>query len=48
VTKASEPFDNLDYLFEIKWDGERAIAFGENGKIVRLQNRITHGDDLSL
>ena len=28
-----------DYLFEIKWDGERAIAFVENGKIVRLQNR---------
>jgi DNA ligase D-like protein (predicted ligase) len=30
---------NPDYLFEIKWDGERAIAFVENGKIVRLQNR---------
>jgi bifunctional non-homologous end joining protein LigD len=27
------------YLFEIKWDGERAIAFVENGKILRLQNR---------
>ena len=28
-----------NYLFEIKWDGERAIAFVENEKIVRLQNR---------
>ncbi len=39
LAKASIPFDNPDYLFEIKWDGERAIAFVENGKIVRLQNR---------
>jgi hypothetical protein len=39
LAKASAPFDNPDYLFEIKWDGERAIAFVENGKIVRLQNR---------
>ena len=30
---------NPNYLFEIKWDGERAIAFVENGKIVRSQNR---------
>jgi ATP-dependent DNA ligase len=39
LAKAGAPFDNPDYLFEIKWDGERAIAFVENGKIVRLQNR---------
>jgi ATP-dependent DNA ligase len=39
LAKASPPFDNPDYLFEIKWDGERAIAFVESGKIVRLQNR---------
>jgi len=37
--QASAPFDNPDYLFEIKWDGERTIAFVEDGKIVRLQNR---------
>jgi DNA ligase D-like protein (predicted ligase) len=39
LAKASAPFDNPDYLFEIKWDGERAIAFVEDRKIVRLQNR---------
>ncbi len=39
LAKANAPFDNPDYLFEIKWDGERTIAFIENGKIVRLQNR---------
>ena len=39
LAKASAPFDNPNYLFEIKWDGERAIAFVEDGKIVRLQNR---------
>ncbi|OGP92713.1 MAG: hypothetical protein A2156_11755 [Deltaproteobacteria bacterium RBG_16_48_10] len=39
LAKASAPFDNPDYLFEIKWDGERTIAFVENRKIVRLQNR---------
>jgi len=39
LAKASAPFNNPDYLFEIKWDGERAIAFVEDGKIVRLQNR---------
>lgn len=39
LAKASEPFDSDNYLFEIKWDGERAVAFVEDGKIVRLQNR---------
>jgi DNA ligase D-like protein (predicted ligase) len=39
LARASAPFDNPDYLFEIKWDGERTIAFVEDGKIVRLQNR---------
>ncbi len=37
--RKGERLHNPDYLFEIKWDGERAIAFVENGKIVRLQNR---------
>jgi DNA ligase D-like protein (predicted ligase) len=39
LAKASAPFDNPNYLFEIKWDGERTIAFVEDGKVVRLQNR---------
>jgi DNA ligase D-like protein (predicted ligase) len=39
LAKGSAPFDNPNYLFEIKWDGERVIAFVQGGKITRLQNR---------
>jgi len=38
------PFDDPDWLFEIKWDGYRAIAFIENGKVrlvSRNQNELT-------
>src|SRR5712692_10181576 len=27
----SEPFDSVDYLFEVRWDGLRALAFIEGG-----------------
>jgi bifunctional non-homologous end joining protein LigD len=40
----NEPFDSKDWLFEIKWDGYRAIAFIENGKarlVSRNQNELT-------
>jgi bifunctional non-homologous end joining protein LigD len=39
-----EPFDGPDWLFEIKWDGYRAVAFVENGKarlVSRNQNDLT-------
>ncbi|HKV78232.1 MAG TPA: non-homologous end-joining DNA ligase [Candidatus Sulfotelmatobacter sp.] len=39
-----KPFDDRDWLFEIKWDGYRAIAFIENGKVrlvSRNQNELT-------
>jgi bifunctional non-homologous end joining protein LigD len=39
-----QPFDGEDWLFEIKWDGYRAIAFIENGKtrlVSRNQNELT-------
>ena len=39
-----KPFDDSDWLFEIKWDGYRAIAFIENGKVrlvSRNQNELT-------
>ena len=39
-----EPFDSKDWLFEIKWDGYRAVAFIENGKVrfvSRNQNDLT-------
>ncbi len=34
---AREPFDSDDHLFEIKWDGTRALVFANQGVI--LQNR---------
>ncbi len=39
-----DPFDGDDWLFEIKWDGYRAVAFIENGKVrlvSRNQNDLT-------
>jgi bifunctional non-homologous end joining protein LigD len=45
ATSISDPFDGPDWLFEIKWDGYRAIAFLENGKVrlvSRNQNELTH------
>jgi bifunctional non-homologous end joining protein LigD len=44
ATSVDEPFDGPDWLFEIKWDGYRAIAFVENGKlrlVSRNQNELT-------
>ena len=32
------PFDSADHIFELKWDGIRALAFVADGRI-RLQNR---------
>jgi len=39
-----EPFDGADWVFEIKWDGYRAIAFIESGRVrlvSRNQNDLT-------
>jgi bifunctional non-homologous end joining protein LigD len=44
ATSINEPFDGPDWLFEIKWDGYRAIAFIDNSKlrlISRNQNELT-------
>jgi DNA ligase D-like protein (predicted ligase) len=38
LARASKPFDSPDYLFEIKWDGTRALCF-RDGAGVRLVNR---------
>ena len=41
---AEKPFDSLEWLFEIKWDGYRAIAFINDGKlrlVSRNQNDLT-------
>jgi bifunctional non-homologous end joining protein LigD len=44
ATSIDKPFDAPDWLFEIKWDGYRAIAFIENGRarlVSRNQNDLT-------
>jgi bifunctional non-homologous end joining protein LigD len=44
ATSVDEPFDGPEWLFEIKWDGYRAVAFIENGKlrlVSRNQNELT-------
>jgi bifunctional non-homologous end joining protein LigD len=38
ATLVDEPFDDEDWLFEIKWDGYRAIAYIEDGD-VRMVSR---------
>ena len=34
ATLADKPFSDPDWLFEIKWDGIRALAFVENGRVL--------------
>ncbi len=44
ATSVDEPFDDPDWLFEIKWDGYRAVAFIAKGKVrlvSRNQNDLT-------
>ena len=44
ATSVDEPFDGEEWLFEIKWDGYRAVAFFEEGKlrlVSRNQNELT-------
>ena len=44
ATAIEKPFDNPAFLFEIKWDGYRAVAFIDNGHVrfvSRNQNDLT-------
>jgi bifunctional non-homologous end joining protein LigD len=44
ATLVDKPFDDDEWLFEIKWDGYRAVAFIEDGKVrlvSRNQNDLT-------
>jgi bifunctional non-homologous end joining protein LigD len=44
ATSVDDPFDDPEWLFEIKWDGYRAIAFIAGGKVrlvSRNQNDLT-------
>ncbi len=44
ATLVEEPFDDDQWLYEIKWDGYRAVTFLKNGKatlVSRNQNELT-------
>jgi bifunctional non-homologous end joining protein LigD len=44
ATSIEKPFDDLEWLFEIKWDGYRAVSFLQDGKVrlvSRNQNDLT-------
>jgi bifunctional non-homologous end joining protein LigD len=44
ATPVEKPFDNPEWLFEIKWDGYRAVSFFQDGKVrlvSRNQNNLT-------
>jgi len=44
ATLVDEPFDDQDWMFEVKWDGYRALAFLEGGRarlVSRNQNDLT-------
>jgi bifunctional non-homologous end joining protein LigD len=49
ATAVEDAFDNPDWLFEIKWDGYRAVAFIEEGNarlVSRNQNELTQFPEL--
>jgi bifunctional non-homologous end joining protein LigD len=41
LARLPEPFDHPDWLFELKWDGFRALAYVESGAC-RLVSRNDH------
>ncbi|HUO61309.1 MAG TPA: non-homologous end-joining DNA ligase [Candidatus Acidoferrales bacterium] len=46
ATLVDEPFNSRDFLYEIKWDGYRALAYIESGRVrlvSRNQNDLTQG-----
>ncbi|RFM26395.1 DNA ligase D [Deminuibacter soli] len=36
ATRVDQPFDHADWLYEIKWDGYRAVAYVRKGKVQLL------------
>jgi bifunctional non-homologous end joining protein LigD len=40
ATLTDKPFDNDDWIYEIKWDGYRAISYLNNGKVNLLSRKL--------
>ncbi|GAA3929778.1 DNA ligase D [Chitinophaga oryziterrae] len=40
ATLTDKPFDNDDWIYEIKWDGYRAISYLSNGKVNLLSRKL--------
>ncbi len=43
LAKTSVTFPSEDYVYEVKWDGIRVIAFVEDGRITKPQSRSGRG-----
>lgn len=42
ATVVDKPFDNPEWLYEIKWDGYRAVAYLDRGKVeIRSRNNLS-------
>src|SRR5205807_594005 len=51
ATLVDGPFDDAEWLFEVKWDGYRALAYVEDGHVrlvSRNQNEFTDYPELSV
>jgi bifunctional non-homologous end joining protein LigD len=42
LTRIAKAFDDPDYLFELKHDGFRAIAYIENGECKLVSRKLKH------
>lgn len=40
LAASSQPFDSDDYLFEVKWDGYRCLAYLDDNTILRSRNML--------
>jgi bifunctional non-homologous end joining protein LigD len=48
LTRVAKPFDDPDYLFELKHDGFRAIAYIENGECKLVSRNLNHFKSFDL